>query len=216
MPTDVITLITSDHRKIEALFERLQSNRDSRTADVAELAALLTSHARAEEDRVYPVIREAAPAEKGEVHHGFEEHKEAEILLHKLKAAKPDSPDFDRVLMQLVESVTHHVEEEENEILPALAEAVGTKRLQELGRAFKERRDQEMLALSVPAQKAAPARKAGRPAPARKATRVPAQKSSAEGELTKEELYEKAKAMDLPGRSRMTKTELEAAVSKRS
>ncbi|GAA2407186.1 hemerythrin domain-containing protein [Nonomuraea africana] len=193
MSTDVITLITSDHRKVEALFARLQSKPDSRKADVAELAALLTAHARAEEDRVYPTIRETTPSEKGEIHHSVEEHKEAEILLDQLKATRPDSPEFDGVLKKLVESVTQHVKEEENEILPALAKAAGTKRLQQLGKAFKERRDQEMLALRVPAQKASP-----------------------DAALTKEELYEKAKAMDLPGRSRMTKRELAAALGKRS
>src|SRR5690606_5318959 len=56
MATDVITLITEDHRKVEALFERLKKEEGDIPSAVAELHALLTAHARAEEDRVYPGI----------------------------------------------------------------------------------------------------------------------------------------------------------------
>ncbi|MCA2179381.1 hypothetical protein LDL08_24640 [Nonomuraea glycinis] len=75
MATDVITLITRDHRKVEELFARLTSGKGDPSATVAELHALLIAHARAEEDRVYPSI---------DAHHGLEEHKEAEVLLDAL------------------------------------------------------------------------------------------------------------------------------------
>ncbi|MEV2267308.1 hemerythrin domain-containing protein [Nonomuraea africana] len=147
MGTDVITLITSDHRAIEALFERLTSGRGDPEADLTELAALLTAHARAEEDRVYPEVRSA------EAHHGVEEHKEAEVLLDALKHATPGTPDFSETLDKLVESVKHHVEEEESEILPALREASSRQRLEQLGKAFKERKETELLALRPPTSK---------------------------------------------------------------
>ncbi|GAA3465823.1 hemerythrin domain-containing protein [Nonomuraea roseola] len=145
MGTDVITMITSDHRAIEALFERLNSRQGDPEADVAELAALLTAHARAEEDRVY------AEVQPSEAHHGVEEHKEAEVLLDALKHATPGTPHFSETLVKLVESVKHHVEEEESEILPALRESLSQKQLEQLGKAFKERRESELLALRPPA-----------------------------------------------------------------
>ncbi|MEV0583637.1 hemerythrin domain-containing protein [Nonomuraea sp. NPDC050310] len=177
MATDVITLITSDHRKVEALFERLKTNKGDRAADVAELAALLTAHARAEEDRVYDSVSDK------KAHHGVEEHKEAEVLLDTLKKTDPASPEFDGRLAELIEAVTHHVEEEESEILPALAKSMSKEGLERLGKAFKEREEEELLALRGHA--AAP---------------------------TKEELYEQAKEQDLPGRSQMTKEELAKAL----
>ncbi|MFI6733150.1 hemerythrin domain-containing protein [Nonomuraea sp. NPDC050451] len=184
MATDVITLITKDHRTVESLFERLKSGQGNQKATVTELHALLIAHARAEEDRVYPGI---------DAHHSVEEHKEAEILLDALVRAEPGTPEFRMTLEKLVESVNHHVAEEESKILPALEKAVGEKGLRELGKAFKERRAEELKALSVPKQ-AAPA-------------------GSREG-ATKAELYEKAKKADIPGRSQMGKEELAEALSK--
>ncbi|MFI7642371.1 hemerythrin domain-containing protein [Nonomuraea sp. NPDC049400] len=182
MATDVITLITSDHRTVESLFQRLKKQEGDPSATVAELHALLIAHARAEEDRVYPGI---------DAHHSVEEHKEAEILLDALVRAQPGTPEFRKTLDKLIKSVTRHVEEEESRILPALAKSVGEKGLVELGKAFKERRAEELKALGVPKQ-AAPV-------------------GSREG-VTKAELYEKAKKADIPGRSHMGKKELADAL----
>jgi hemerythrin superfamily protein len=196
MATDVITLITSDHRKVESLFERLQKKQGDQQATVTELHALLTAHARAEEDRVYPGI---------DVHHGFEEHKEAEVLLDALVRAEPGTREFEQTLTQLVEAVNHHVKEEENEILPNLARQVGEKKLKELGQAFKQRREEELRALS--AIGAAEAGKSG-------AGGSPSGGSSSGGSTSKEELYQRAKEADIPGRSQMSKEELERALKK--
>jgi hemerythrin superfamily protein len=182
MATDVITLITKDHRTVESLFQRLKTGQGNQKALVTELHALLIAHARAEEDRVYPGI---------DAHHSVEEHKEAEILLDALVRAKPGTPEFRKTLDELITSVTHHVEEEESKILPTLAKSVGEKQLKELGKAFKERRAEELKALGVPKQ-AAPA-------------------GSREG-ASKAELYEKAKKADIPGRSHMDKKELAEAL----
>ena len=173
MATDVITLITQDHRVVEGLFERLKKKEGDQKATVAELHALLIAHARAEEDRVYPGI---------DAHHSVEEHKEAEILLDSLVRADPGTAEFDKTLSELIESVTHHVEEEETKLLPALAKSAGAKELERLGQAFKQRRAEELQAL-------------GR-----------------QTEATKAELYEQAKRADIPGRSQMDKDELAQAL----
>ncbi|MEU4508788.1 hemerythrin domain-containing protein [Nonomuraea wenchangensis] len=178
MATDVITLITKDHRTVESLFDRLKKGEGDTKATVAELHALLVAHARAEEDRVYPGI---------DAHHGVEEHKEAEVLLDALVRATPGTPEFRTTLDKLVESVQHHVEEEENDLLPQLRKSADDKRLQELGRAFEERRNAELKALG-----AAPTA----------------------GEATKAELYEQAQRADIPGRSQMDKEELAEALKR--
>ncbi|MBN6055370.1 hemerythrin domain-containing protein [Nonomuraea sp. RK-328] len=139
MATDVITLITRDHRKVEALFERLKKKEGDPRATVAELHALLTAHARAEEDRVYPGI---------DAHHEVEEHKEAEVLLDALKRAEPGTAEFEETLGKLVEAVNHHVEEEESGLLPKLAAKADAKELERLGAAFQKRRDEELTALT--------------------------------------------------------------------
>jgi hemerythrin superfamily protein len=187
MATDVITLITKDHRTVESLFERLMKQQGDQKATVAELHALLIAHARAEEDRVYPGI---------DAHHSVEEHKQAEILLDALVRSQPGTPEFRKTLEELITSVTHHVEEEESKILPALKKSAGEKRLKELGKAFQERRAEELKALSVPKQ--------GKP------SGVP--KQAKPSGATRAELYEQAQKADIPGRSQMGKEELAEAL----
>ncbi|MED7922678.1 hemerythrin domain-containing protein [Nonomuraea sp. LP-02] len=179
MATDVITLITKDHRTVESLFDRLKKGEGDTKATVAELHALLVAHARAEEDRVYPGL---------DAHHGVEEHKEAEVLLDALVRATPGTPEFRTTLEKLVESVQHHVEEEETDLLPQLRRSADDKRLQELGRAFEERRNAELKALGATAPTT--------------------------GDTTKAELYEQAQRADIPGRSGMDKEELAEALKR--
>ncbi|GAA3235639.1 hemerythrin domain-containing protein [Nonomuraea helvata] len=143
MATDVITLITKDHRAVEGLFERLKNKEGDQEATVTELHALLIAHSRAEEDRVYPDI---------DAHHSLEEHKEIEILLDALMRAEPGTKVFDRTLDKLIKSVNRHVQEEEGKVLPNLAKSVSKKRLEDLGREFKKRRAEELDALSAQAR----------------------------------------------------------------
>jgi hemerythrin superfamily protein len=206
MAADAVTLIKNDHRVMETLFEMLQDPNRDRPALVAEVAARLSAHAWAEEERVYPALLKAEPGQEQEVYHGVEEHHEAETLLHKLLVTDPASAEFETVLEEFVGAVKHHVEEEESEILPDLAEAVDQARLEALGTAFEERRleilrshgiDPEAVGSGGATIQAAPAQSAGR--------------ADATG-LTRDELYERAKEADIPGRSSMNKDELAKAI----
>jgi hemerythrin superfamily protein len=132
---DVVDLIMQDHREVERLFEELRTQPEKRPLSVPVLVGLLTAHSRAEEAEVYPVARDEASAEE-EVAHSQKEHAQAEELLTKLEQADPESAEFDEVLAQLEDAVTHHVEEEESKVLPAMREGLESSRLDELGEAF--------------------------------------------------------------------------------
>ncbi|MEU6717397.1 hemerythrin domain-containing protein [Nonomuraea sp. NPDC046802] len=202
MTLDVITMIKTDHREVESLFKRLGKDMENRPALLAELAAKFVAHSRAEEDLVYPEIVKAAPKEKGQVHEGSEEHHEAERMLLRLLDAEPDAPDFDTLLKDLVKAVGHHVEEEEKEILPAFAKAVPRQRLEQLGRAFSERKAREIMhGIPTGTQRTSE--------PQRKRAGRTRQDISA---LSKEELYHRAQEADIPGRSRMSKKQLTDAL----
>ncbi|WP_159944189.1 MULTISPECIES: hemerythrin domain-containing protein [unclassified Nocardiopsis] len=185
MADDAITLITKDHREMEKLFDRLESETDQRPRLLEQIEAMLTAHSRAEEDEVYPVVAKAA-GEVPQVRHSAEEHEEAEELLARLKQCDPKSKEFEERCKEFVDAVKHHVEEEESEILPALKRAVGDKRVRELGKAFSERREQELKRFGVgPGQ-------------------IPRQR----------DLYEEAQQLDIKNRSKMNKEELAEAVQK--
>jgi hypothetical protein len=54
------------------------------------------------------------------------------------------SSEYDEVLDELIEAVTHHVEEEESSVLPGMRENLSADRLAELGEAFMATRAEHM------------------------------------------------------------------------
>jgi hemerythrin superfamily protein len=140
---DVVELIMQDHREVERLFEELRTQPDKRALSVPVLVGLLTAHSRAEEAEVYPVARDEAGAAEL-VAHSQQEHAEADELLKQLEAADPASADFEQLLEKVVEAVTHHVEEEESNVLPAMREGLDASRLDELAQAFVSSREEHL------------------------------------------------------------------------
>lgn len=139
MSWDVVDLITQDHREVERLFDELRAHPEKRALLVPVLSAMLIAHSRAEETEVYPVARQEA-GEKEEVAHSQEEHAQAEQLLARLAEQDPESGDFGSALQELIDAVTHHVEEEESQVLPGMRERLAGQRREELGRAFASAR----------------------------------------------------------------------------
>jgi hemerythrin superfamily protein len=179
---DVVDLIMSDHRELERLFEQLRTQPDTRVLLVPVVAALLSAHSRAEEAEVYPAARDEA-GETEEVAHSQEEHLEAERLLHRLADADPNGGQFDSLLREFVDAVTHHVEEEESTVLPGMRERIDGRRREQLGEAFAATRKRHLLA-------------------------------GDSSRLSRDELQRQAENMDLPGRSQMSKEQLERQLQK--
>jgi hemerythrin superfamily protein len=134
---DVVELILADHREFERLFRALRNRDEDRDARRRELADLLVAHAEAEEREVYPKLERAAPEEADEIEHSHEEHAEGhEKLLALLKVEDVDGEDFEEALEELVETVNHHLDEEERDVLNAARENVPDDERAELGKAF--------------------------------------------------------------------------------
>ena len=140
---DVVDMIMSDHREVERLFDQLMQEPDKRRMVLPVVTALLVAHSRAEESQVYPAARDEA-GEADEVEHSQAEHVEAEGMLQQLAAMDPDDPGFESKLQELIDAVTHHVEEEESSVLPGLRQQLSAERLAELGEAFAQDRAEHL------------------------------------------------------------------------
>lgn len=136
---DVVDLIMADHREVERLFAALQEHPEQRALLVPEMASLLIAHSRAEEAEVYPVARQEA-GEVDEVSHSQQEHEEADALLGELQALDPTTAEFDAKLSELIKAVTHHVGEEESNVLPGMREKLDESRRAELAVNFARAR----------------------------------------------------------------------------
>ena len=134
--SDVVELILADHTELKSVFEKLKTGDVGARGLLVPLAAsMLIAHSRAEESEVYPVVRdEAGDAE--DVEHSQEEHAGAELLLEELYDLDPASVKFPSALKELVEAVHHHMEEEEEKVLPAMRTGLSDTRRAEVGEAF--------------------------------------------------------------------------------
>lgn len=134
---DAVELILDDHRLFEHLLRRLRDRTDDRAARLSELAAVLIAHGEAEEAEVYPFLKRKNLADQQQVEHGREEHDEGHVALAALfDVADVDSNSFDEGVEVLSEALSHHLDEEERELLnPARAEVPEARRA-ELGTSF--------------------------------------------------------------------------------
>ncbi|OEJ94402.1 hemerythrin domain-containing protein [Streptomyces thermolilacinus] len=195
MADDVITMIKTDHRELERLFEMMKKEKSSRPLALPLAVAMLEAHSRAEEEYVYPALAKAG--EKEEAEHAAEEHHEAEHMGKHLLELDWESSEFDRELEKWISAVRHHVQEEEQELLPALSEALDSERLHQLGLEFAGQRSEELAGTAVHTGDGQPSKQRGG--------------SSGSG-MTRAELYEKARELGVEGRSQMSKDELEEQV----
>ncbi|WP_030692116.1 hemerythrin domain-containing protein [Streptomyces globisporus] len=142
---DVVAVILKDHRTMEDLFRKMRSVEADRAAALKEFAALLIAHGEAEEAEVYGALKRYKGVDNEEVEHGEEEHAEGnEALLKLLEVEDVGSEEWDARLEELVEAVSHHVDEEERTILNGARESVSDERRAELGRAFQEERAKQL------------------------------------------------------------------------
>jgi hemerythrin superfamily protein len=134
---DAITLLKQDHREVEGLFKRFERAGDRGTATkrqvVEQLIKALAVHAAIEEQLFYPAAREAVEGAEDTLLESLEEHHIVKWVLSELDGMEPDAERFDAKVTVLVESVRHHVEEEESELFPQVRQAMGRKALAELG-----------------------------------------------------------------------------------
>ncbi|MFC8296001.1 hemerythrin domain-containing protein [Streptomyces sp. NPDC057242] len=142
---DVVAAILKDHRTMEDLFRRMRSVEADRAAALKEFSALLIAHGEAEETEVYGALKRFKKVDNEEVDHGTEEHEEGnKALLALLEVDDIGSDEWDERLEDLVEAVTHHLDEEERTILNDARESVPDERRAELGDAFLKERARQL------------------------------------------------------------------------
>jgi hemerythrin superfamily protein len=137
MSTDAIVVLKDDHAEIRALFRDFQRSGDSavktKSKIVDKIIQALTVHTYIENEYMYPAVRKLVPDVEDDVLESYEEHHVADVLCMELAAMSADDERFDAKTTVLIENVTHHIEEEEQEWFPKVREALGRKQLQEIG-----------------------------------------------------------------------------------
>jgi len=144
MSTDAIVVLKEDHKRVRALFRDFQKAGEDATATKGRLATKiieeLTVHTYLENEVMYPEVRSLLPDLEDDVLESYEEHHVADVLCMELAAMSPDAERFDAKMTVLIENVTHHIEEEEQDWFPKVRAGLGRKQLQEIGARMQEMR----------------------------------------------------------------------------
>lgn len=134
---DAITLLKNDHRTVEGLFKKYEATGDrahkTRRTLVDTIIRELSVHATIEEQVFYPGARSAAKGTTDVVLESLEEHHIVKWTLSELEDMDPTDERFHAKVTVLMESVRHHVKEEEQELFPKVRKALSRSALQDLG-----------------------------------------------------------------------------------
>jgi hypothetical protein len=143
---DAISLLKTDHRKVEELFESFEKARDEARKEklVKKICTELMIHTMIEEEIFYPTC--AGQVEDDDlIDEAYVEHDGAKVLIAELLNSDPDAEFYDAKVSVLSEMIKHHVKEEEkrSEGLFAKAKEAGLD-MEGLGERMMQRKQELM------------------------------------------------------------------------
>jgi hypothetical protein len=141
---NAITLLKQDHANVDSLFKRYEALADDagpveKREIVEKVITQLSIHAELEEQLLYPAMRERLD-NPDDVLEGIEEHHVAKLLLSELDKLPATSERFDAKMAVLIESIRHHVGEEEEDggLFDQARKALKGTELDEMGERMEE------------------------------------------------------------------------------
>ncbi|MGY6022046.1 hemerythrin domain-containing protein [Streptomyces spinosirectus] len=133
---NVIDELTTDHREVEELFGRIEAlppgHKDRKVyADQATIE--LVRHSVAEEEYLYPAVREHLADGDAIADRELEDHSKAEQIMKDLESCEAGDAEFDRLIGQLMTEIRSHLADEEGNLFPKLRAACTPDALDSLG-----------------------------------------------------------------------------------
>ena len=146
-------LLMDDHQKVSGIFEKLEPTTENAAKTREELFTRLKQeldiHAHVEETIFYPALKQALE-EKEIVAHAYDEHQEVKDLLRQLSATPVDSEEWTAMLLELKDSVEHHVDEEETNMFVQARQVLTDEQVNDLGaRMAEEKKNMQPQAASA-------------------------------------------------------------------
>ncbi|MCU7826820.1 hemerythrin domain-containing protein [Kitasatospora sp. DSM 101779] len=131
---DVIKELETDHREVEELFAQIvKSTGEHRKSLLDEVTIELVRHSVAEEAYLYPAVRAHVSGGDAMADREVEDHAQVERLLKEIEGKDADDPALAHLAATLVDDVTSHIRDEEQNLFPALRAACSQADLENLG-----------------------------------------------------------------------------------
>jgi hemerythrin superfamily protein len=141
MAFDLAELITAEHHIIDELIQALETDREDRFQLAHRLIDELAAHTAAEQQILYPALRDIVPGGRDMANQGQADHQAMRERLTTLETSYPGELAFEDALRELVVELRKHVPVEENQYLPALRQVIGEDKMLELGAVYVQVRE---------------------------------------------------------------------------
>ncbi len=140
---DAFNLLKADHRKVEELFEQLESAKGQAKMRVFEqIKTELDLHTHIEETFFYPALEKPKQTHDLTLE-AYEEHDVVKKLLQELGRAKTANEEWEAKAKVLQENVEHHVEEEEGELFTKAEAALSEEQIETLGEQMEAEKERQ-------------------------------------------------------------------------
>jgi iron-sulfur cluster repair protein YtfE (RIC family) len=123
------------------LLDDLGTSRHDRFPLAHRLIDALASHTAAEQQLLYPALRDIVPGGIEMADQAQVEHQAMRRALIALEDSHPGDAGFEQALVDLRTELEAHVPVEEEQLLPALTEVIGADKMEELGVLYVQIRD---------------------------------------------------------------------------
>jgi iron-sulfur cluster repair protein YtfE (RIC family) len=137
---NAIELLRADHEEVSALFQEAAAATDSKKKIVDKLCSSLTVHATIEEEIFYPACEKQVPGAADLLAEAKNEHAGMKQRIARIQGGTMDKAALEEEVSKLEQDVTHHVQEEQDELFPKV-EAAGMD-LDAVGARLDERKKQ--------------------------------------------------------------------------
>lgn len=137
MSTDAIVVLKEDHRVMRQLFREFKATGEKALVKkeklVQRIIEELTVHTFIENEFMYPMVRSLLPELEHNILESYEEHHIANVLCLALYDMKANAERFEAKMTVLMENVTDHMKEEEEDWFPKVRKGLTRATIQDLG-----------------------------------------------------------------------------------
>jgi len=132
---DVFTVLQEDHQSVKQILLELTGAGACNLKKLAEQLVIDESrHEAAEEMYFWPAVREHVPGGDALADKAIGQESEAKKVLVQIEEHAPRSADFAALITKFNQAAREHISFEENEVWPALRQALSGRDAEELGR----------------------------------------------------------------------------------
>ena len=141
----IVDVIIAEHARLRTGFDDLDAlsddDHEGRKSLWKDLKKALLAHHDVEEDTLFAALVQTTSDARHESLHAVSEHGEHKKVLEQMEELSFDHDECQAKLAELRHDVIHHLDEEEEDVLPIAREVLSQEKSRSLAKAYNEAKD---------------------------------------------------------------------------